>query len=90
MSSGELCARQHRNCQRAARNAYQQHTSQATSQPAREIISKRPNLTNLTLYLHESRRKASALRPPNDGTERCGRPSTLELATDAARPHSLK
>jgi hypothetical protein len=27
--------------------------------------------------------------PPNDGTERCGRPKTPELAKNVARPHSL-
>jgi hypothetical protein len=27
---------------------------------------------------------------PNDGTERCGRPTASELATDLARPHSLQ
>ena len=27
---------------------------------------------------------------PNAGTERCGRPSVSELATDVARPHSLQ
>jgi len=30
------------------------------------------------------------LTTPNDRTERCGRPSASELATDAARPHSLR
>jgi hypothetical protein len=27
---------------------------------------------------------------PNDRTQRCGRPTRFDLASDAARPHSLQ
>ena len=38
----------------------------------------------------ENTRLLSALASHNDGTERCGRPTACQLATDVARPHSLE